>query len=188
MGRPVGALIAESILSCGGQIVLPPDYLKGLYALVREAGGVSIADEVQVGFGRVGSHFWAFETQDAVPDIVTMGKPIGNGHPLARRRHNPAQSRSRSRPGWNISTRFGGNPVSCAIGLSVLDVIEEERTASERARARRTPLGGFARAASRNTPSSGMSGGEGSFSGSSSCAAERRSSRRRKKQPISSIA
>ena len=125
-GRPVGALIAESILSCGGQIVLPPDYLKGLYALVREAGGVSIADEVQVGFGRVGSHFWAFETQDAVPDIVTMGKPIGNGHPLAAVVTTRAIAES-FQTGMEYFNTFGGNPVSCAIGLSVLDVIEEEK-------------------------------------------------------------
>ena len=125
-GRPVGALIAESILSCGGQIVLPPDYLKGLYALVREAGGVCIADEVQVGFGRVGSHFWAFETQHAVPDIVTMGKPIGNGHPLAAVVTTRAIAES-FQTGMEYFNTFGGNPVSCAIGLSVLDVIEEEK-------------------------------------------------------------
>ena len=124
--RPVGALIAESILSCGGQIVLPPDYLKGLYALVREAGGVCIADEVQVGFGRVGSHFWAFETQHAVPDIVTMGKPIGNGHPLAAVVTTRAIAES-FQTGMEYFNTFGGNPVSCAIGLSVLDVIEEEK-------------------------------------------------------------
>ncbi len=81
-GGRVGAFIAESILSCAGQIVLPPGYLRAAYEAVRAAGGVCIADEVQVGFGRVGSHFWAFETQGVVPDIVTMGKPIGNGHPL----------------------------------------------------------------------------------------------------------
>ena len=125
-GRPVGALIAESILSCGGQIVVPPGYLKGLYALVREAGGVSIADEIQVGFGRVGSHFWAFETQDAVPDIVTMGKPIGNGHPLACVVTTRAIAES-FQTGTEYFNTFGGNPVSCAIGLSVLDVIEDEK-------------------------------------------------------------
>ncbi|MCK7493448.1 MAG: aminotransferase class III-fold pyridoxal phosphate-dependent enzyme, partial [Comamonadaceae bacterium] len=81
--RRVGAFIAESILSCGGQIVLPARLPgSGAYRAVRAAGGVCIADEVQVGFGRVGTHFWAFETQGVVPDIVTMGKPIGNGHPL----------------------------------------------------------------------------------------------------------
>lgn len=77
------AFFAESLQSCGGQIVYPPGYLRAAFAAVREAGGVCVADEVQVGFGRVGRHFWAFELQDALPDIVTVGKPIGNGHPLA---------------------------------------------------------------------------------------------------------
>ena len=78
-----GAFICESILSCGGQIVPPAGYFKRVYAGVRAAGGVCIADEVQVGFGRVGSHFWAFELQGVVPDIVTLGKPMGNGFPVA---------------------------------------------------------------------------------------------------------
>ena len=81
-GHPVGAFLAESLLSCGGQIVLPAGFLAEAFARVRAAGGVCIADEVQVGLGRVGTHFWGFETQTVVPDIVTMGKPIGNGHPL----------------------------------------------------------------------------------------------------------
>ncbi|KAF9418087.1 hypothetical protein HW555_004995 [Spodoptera exigua] len=79
----VCAFIAESLQSCGGQIIPPDGYLKRVFEHVREAGGVCIADEVQVGFGRVGTHMWAFETQDVVPDIVTMGKPMGNGHPVA---------------------------------------------------------------------------------------------------------
>ncbi|MFQ5436378.1 MAG: aminotransferase class III-fold pyridoxal phosphate-dependent enzyme, partial [Anaerolineae bacterium] len=82
-GRAPAAFIAESLLGCGGQVVLPEGYLAQAYRAVRAAGGVCIADEVQVGFGRVGRHFWGFELQDVVPDIVTMGKPIGNGHPLA---------------------------------------------------------------------------------------------------------
>ena len=80
--KRVGAFIAESVLGCGGQIVLPPGYLLAAYTYVRAAGGVCIADEVQVGFGRVGKSFWGFETQDVVPDILTMGKPMGNGFPL----------------------------------------------------------------------------------------------------------
>ena len=96
-----------------------------MYRIVRGAGGVCIADEVQVGFGRVGSHFWAFETQNAVPDIVTMGKPIGNGHPLAAvvTTRDIAES---FQTGMEYFNTFGGNPVSCAIGLAVLDVIENE--------------------------------------------------------------
>jgi glutamate-1-semialdehyde aminotransferase len=82
-GREIAAFFCESILSCGGQIGLPPGYLAAAYESVRAAGGVCVADEVQVGFGRVGTHMWAFETQGVVPDIVTVGKPFGNGHPLA---------------------------------------------------------------------------------------------------------
>ncbi len=124
-GRAIGAFIAESILGCGGQIVLPDGYLKASYQHVREAGGVCIADEVQVGFGRVGTHFWAFETQGVVPDIVTMGKPIGNGHPLAAVITTPEIAASFDN-GMEYFNTFGGNPVSCAIGMAVLDVIERE--------------------------------------------------------------
>jgi 4-aminobutyrate aminotransferase-like enzyme len=86
---------------------------------------VCIADEVQVGFGRVGTHFWGFETQGVVPDIVTMGKPIGNGHPLAAVVTTPEIAASFNN-GMEYFNTFGGNPVSCAIGLAVLDVITEE--------------------------------------------------------------
>lgn len=84
-GRGICAYIAESLQSCGGQIIPPPNYLREVYKHVRAAGGVCIADEVQVGFGRVGRHWWAYELQggDIIPDIVTMGKPMGNGHPIA---------------------------------------------------------------------------------------------------------
>ncbi|MFT5526211.1 MAG: 4-aminobutyrate aminotransferase-like enzyme/Ser/Thr protein kinase RdoA (MazF antagonist), partial [Pirellulaceae bacterium] len=118
--------IVESVLSCGGQIVLPDRYLRESYRHIREAGGVCIADEVQVGFGRVGSHMWAFETQDVVPDIVTLGKPIGNGHPLAAVVTTRAIADSFAN-GMEYFNTFGGNPVSCAIGLAVLDVLEEEQ-------------------------------------------------------------
>jgi 4-aminobutyrate aminotransferase-like enzyme/Ser/Thr protein kinase RdoA (MazF antagonist) len=122
----VAAFICESLLGCGGQIVLPKNYLKEAYRYVRNAGGVCIADEVQVGFGRVGTHFWGFETQDVVPDIVTLGKPIGNGHPLAAVVTTPEIAASFNN-GMEYFNTFGGNPVSCAIGLAVLDVIEEEQ-------------------------------------------------------------
>jgi 4-aminobutyrate aminotransferase-like enzyme/Ser/Thr protein kinase RdoA (MazF antagonist) len=125
-GRPVGALIAEAILSCGGQILPPAGYLASLFRLVRESGGVAIADEVQVGFGRVGSHFWAFESEEAAPDIVTMGKPIGNGHPLGAVATTRAIARS-FQTGMEYFNTFGGNPVSCAVGLAVLDVLESEK-------------------------------------------------------------
>jgi len=125
-GSHLSAFICESLLSCGGQIVLPEHYLKQAYRQVRNAGGVCIADEVQVGFGRVGTHFWAFETQDVVPDIVTLGKPIGNGHPLGAVITTPAIAASFAN-GMEYFNTFGGNPVSCAIGLAVLDVIADER-------------------------------------------------------------
>ena len=123
--RPVGALIAESILSCGGQIVHPPGYLRELGSRVQDAGGIVICDEVQVGFGRVGSRFWAFQAEDARPDIVTLGKPAGNGHPLAAVVTTRAIADSFDN-GMEYFNTFGGNPVSCAIGLAVLDVIEQE--------------------------------------------------------------
>jgi 4-aminobutyrate aminotransferase-like enzyme len=118
--------MAEAILSCGGQLVLPPGYLAGLFRAVRETGGVAIADEVQVGFGRVGTHFWGFDAEGAVPDIVTMGKPFGNGHPLAAVATTRAIARA-FQTGMEYFNTFGGNPVSCAAGLAVLDVLEEER-------------------------------------------------------------
>ena len=80
--KKVCAFICEPLMGCGGQIIFPDGYLKEAFKRVREAGGVCIADEVQIGFGRVGTHFWGFETQGVIPDIVTMGKPIGNGHPI----------------------------------------------------------------------------------------------------------
>ncbi|PIE79535.1 MAG: alanine--glyoxylate aminotransferase [Chloroflexi bacterium] len=121
----LAGMIVEPVLGCGGQIVLPNGYLPELFALVRAAGGVCIADEVQVGFGRVGSHFWGFETQGVVPDIVTMGKPIGNGHPLAAVVTTREIADSFAN-GMEYFNTFGGNPVSCAVGMAVLDVIEQE--------------------------------------------------------------
>lgn len=125
-GRNVSAFICEPIISCGGQIVLPENYLNDAYRYVRDAGGVCIADEVQVGFGRVGSHFWAFEMQGVVPDIVTMGKPIGNGHPLAAVVTTRPIAEAFAN-GMEYFNTFGGNPVSCAIGMAVLDVMEQEQ-------------------------------------------------------------
>ncbi|MGD2086228.1 MAG: aminotransferase class III-fold pyridoxal phosphate-dependent enzyme [Candidatus Aminicenantes bacterium] len=120
------AFIHEPLMSVAGQIVLPKNYLKQAYQYAREAGAVCIADEVQVGLGRVGTHMWAFETQDVVPDIVTMGKPIGNGHPLAAVVTTPEIADSFNN-GMEYFNTFGGNPVSCAVGLAVLDVIRDEK-------------------------------------------------------------
>jgi 4-aminobutyrate aminotransferase-like enzyme/Ser/Thr protein kinase RdoA (MazF antagonist) len=124
-GEPVAAFLTESFQSCGGQIVPPDGYLASAFRQVRAAGGVCICDEVQTGFGRAGSHFWAFETQGAVPDIVVMGKPIGNGHPMGAVVTSREIAASFAN-GMEFFSTFGGNPVSCAIGLAVLDVIRDE--------------------------------------------------------------
>jgi len=124
-GRGVAAFIAEALLGCGGQVELPANYLKQAYKIVHEAGGVTIADEVQIGFGRIGSHFWGFESQGVVPDIVTMGKPIANGHPLAAVVTSSKIAEAFAN-GMEYFNTFGGNPVSSAIGLAVLEAIEDE--------------------------------------------------------------
>jgi 4-aminobutyrate aminotransferase-like enzyme/Ser/Thr protein kinase RdoA (MazF antagonist) len=124
-GRSVAAYIAETLPSVVGQIVFPPGYLAETYEHVRAAGGVCIADEVQVGFGRLGTHFWGFETQGAVPDIVVLGKPIGNAFPLAAVITTRKIAASFNN-GMEFFSTFGGNPVACAAGLAVLDVLEEE--------------------------------------------------------------
>ena len=121
----IAAFICESLLGCGGQIELPEGYLQAVYAHVRAAGGICIADEVQVGFGRLGSNFWGFETQKAIPDIVVLGKPMGNGHPLAGVVTTPEIAASFDN-GMEFFSTFGGNPVSCMVGMAVLDVIESE--------------------------------------------------------------
>ncbi len=121
----IASFFCESLLSCGGQIELPDEFLARAYAAVRHRGGVCVADEVQVGFGRVGTHFWGFETQGVIPDIVTMGKPIGNGHPLAAVVTTPRIAASFDN-GMEYFNTFGGNPVSCAVGHAVLDVIQDE--------------------------------------------------------------
>jgi 4-aminobutyrate aminotransferase-like enzyme/Ser/Thr protein kinase RdoA (MazF antagonist) len=124
-GRGLAGFIAESLPSVGGQIIFPEGYLSAVYRHVRKAGGVCIADEVQTGFGRVGSHLWGFEMQHVVPDIVVLGKPIGNGHPLAAvvTRRDIAEAFNN---GMEYFATFGGNPVSCAVGSAVLDVLIEE--------------------------------------------------------------
>lgn len=123
--RDAAGFITESVSGCGGQVFFPHGYLQRVLQLVRAAGGVCIADEVQVGFGRVGSHMWAFEAQDVVPDIVTFGKPAGNGHPLGGVITSPEIAAAFAN-GMEYFNTFGGNPVSCAIGLAVLNVIETE--------------------------------------------------------------
>jgi 4-aminobutyrate aminotransferase-like enzyme len=125
-GKAPAVFICETLLGVGGQIPLPPNYLKEVYRYVKAAGGVCIADEVQVGFGRVGEKFWGFELQDVVPDIVVMGKPIGNGHPLAAVVVTNEIADAFNN-GMEYFNTFGGNPVSMATGLAVLDVIQQEQ-------------------------------------------------------------
>jgi 4-aminobutyrate aminotransferase-like enzyme/Ser/Thr protein kinase RdoA (MazF antagonist) len=124
--RSAAAYIAETLPSVAGQIVFPPGYLAETYKHVRAAGGVCIADEVQVGLGRLGTHFWGFETQGAIPDILVLGKPIGNAFPLAAVVTTQEIAASFNN-GMEFFSTFGGNPVACAAGLAVLDVLEEER-------------------------------------------------------------
>jgi len=124
-GAQPAAFIAETLPSVGGQVVLPPGYLAHAYAHVRAAGGLCIADEVQVGFGRLGRYFWGFESQSVVPDMVVLGKPIGNAFPLAALVTTP-QIAARFDNGMEFFSTFGGNPVACAAGLAVLDVLREE--------------------------------------------------------------
>merc|ERR1719295_1662020 len=127
-GRKPSTFIAESLQSCGGQIIFPDNYLREVYKSVRSAGGVVIADEVQVGFGRVGTHMWAFQTygEDLVPDIVTLGKPMGNGHPVSAVVTTREIADSFGATGMEYFNTFGGNPVSCAVANAVLDVLERE--------------------------------------------------------------
>jgi 4-aminobutyrate aminotransferase-like enzyme len=124
-GRGVAAYIAETLPSVAGQIVFPPNYLSEVYRRVRAAGAVCIADEVQVGFGRLGTHFSGFETQGVVPDIVVLGKPIGNAFPLAAVVTTREIADSFAN-GMEFFSTFGGNPVACAAGLAVLDVVRDE--------------------------------------------------------------
>jgi 4-aminobutyrate aminotransferase-like enzyme len=118
--------IAESMPSVAGQIIFPDGYLTRVYEAVRAAGGVCIADEVQTGYGRIGTHFWAFEKYGVVPDIVVLGKPIGNGHPIGAVITTRAIADSFAN-GMEFFSTFGGNNVSCAIGLKVLEVVHEEK-------------------------------------------------------------
>lgn len=126
-GRGLAAFIAESLQSCGGQIIPPDGYFREVYKAVRAAGGLCIADEVQVGFGRVGSHYWAFETQGVVPDIVTVAKPMGNGHPVGAVITTPEIADALYATGVAYFNTYGGNPVSCAIANAVMRIIDEEQ-------------------------------------------------------------
>jgi 4-aminobutyrate aminotransferase-like enzyme len=124
-GAGVAGIIFDTIYSSEGLPDVPADYVRKAVEYVRAAGGLYIADEVQPGFGRMGNHFWGYQHYGVVPDIVTLGKPMGNGHPVSGvvTREDLLAEFGKSRMYFNT---FGGNPVSCAAGLAVLDVLEEE--------------------------------------------------------------
>ena len=125
IGARLCGFIAESLPSVAGQIVLPQGYLGRVYDAVRNAGGVCIADEVQTGYGRIGTHFYGFEKYGVIPDIVVLGKPIGNGHPIGAVITTREIADSFDN-GMEFFSTFGGNNVSCAVGLAVLEVVQEE--------------------------------------------------------------
>jgi len=124
-GGKLAGFIAETCPSVGGQIIPPADYLPNVYKLIRAAGGICIADEVQTGYGRMGDCFYAFERSGVVPDVVVLGKPIGNGHPLAAVVTSHAIADAFDN-GMEYFSTFGGNHVSCAVGIAVLDVVQSE--------------------------------------------------------------
>ena len=124
--QPLAAFVAEPIVGCGGLVPLAKGYLKKIYTEIRRQGGVCISDEVQTGFGRLGDVFWGFEAQEVVPDIVILGKPMGNGHPIGAVVTTDEIAESFNN-GMEFFSSFGGNPVSCAIGQAVLDVLEKEQ-------------------------------------------------------------
>lgn len=125
LNREIAGFIAEPIVGCGGQVPLAPGYLKPVYEAIRSQGGLCISDEVQTGFGRVGDHFWGFESHGVVPDLVILGKPMGNGHPIGAVVTTDEVAAS-FEEGVEFFSSFGGNPVSCVIGQAVLNVIEAE--------------------------------------------------------------
>jgi 4-aminobutyrate aminotransferase-like enzyme len=124
-GRPPAAFIGEPLFGNAGGVDLPSGYLGPVYEVVRAAGGLAIADEVQVGYGRTGHHWWAFEEHGVVPDVITVAKAMGNGHPLGAviTRRDIAEAFAAQ---GSFFSSAGGSPVSCVVGLTVLDIIEDE--------------------------------------------------------------
>lgn len=125
-GTGLSGFICESVYGNAGGIPLPTGYLKEVYALVRERGGVCIADEVQVGYGRLGHYFWGFEEQGVVPDIITIAKGMGNGQPLGAVITTREIADSLEKEGYFFSSA-GGSPVSCVVGMTVLDIMRDDR-------------------------------------------------------------
>ncbi|WP_273567462.1 aminotransferase class III-fold pyridoxal phosphate-dependent enzyme [Maribacter halichondriae] len=162
-GRKVGGFIIEPIISCGGQIELPNGFLKEAYQFVRSAGGLCISDEVQVGCGRMGKTFWGFQLHDVIPDIITIGKPLGNGHPVAAVVCTQEVAEKFAN-GMEYFNTFGGNPVSCAIGTAVLQTVRREKL-QENALVLGTFLKKELRKLAQEFPILGDVRGQGLFSG-----------------------
>ena len=160
-GIKPAAFVIDTIISSGGIVKPPPGYLAHAAEIVREAGGLFIADEVQPGFGRTGDNFWGFEADGLVPDIVTLGKPMGNGHPIAAMVTRRALAAAFSKVDGYFNT-FGGNPVSCAAALAVLDVLEEENLQANAATQGRHIVAGLESLAERH-PLIGNVRGNGLF-------------------------
>jgi 4-aminobutyrate aminotransferase-like enzyme len=145
-GHPPAAFICEPFYGNAGGMALPDGYLKAVYAAVRAAGGLAIADEVQVGYGRTGRWFWSFQQQDVIPDIVTVAKAMGNGQPLGAVITTRAIAERYRTQGYFFSSA-GGSPVSCVVGLTVLGLLEREGlqanalTIGDHLKARITELG-----------------------------------------------
>ncbi|KAK6165180.1 hypothetical protein SNE40_023622 [Patella caerulea] len=138
-GRGIAAFMCEPLMSASGIVTFPKNYLQNVYRHVRENGGVCLADEVQTGLGRTGENFWAFQSHDVVPDIVSIGKPIGNGHPMAV----VITTKEIADTLVEFGSTFGGNPVSCAVGMAVLDVIQNEMLISSAKSVGKCLLDGF---------------------------------------------
>ena len=162
-GRRIAGYLAESMPSVGGQIVLPEGFLPAVYAAVRAAGGLCIADEVQTGFGRTGETFWAFERYGVTPDIVVLGKPIANGYPMGAVVTTPAVARSFANGMEHFST-FGGSTAACAAALATLEVTEEEGLQANAAEVGSRLVRGLRRLAARH-PLIGDVRGAGLFLG-----------------------
>ncbi len=124
-GGRLAGFIAETFPSVAGQIIPPVGYLEGVYARVRAAGGICIADEVQTGLGRLGEYYWAFEQQGALPDVVVLGKPLGNGHPMGAVLCTGDVARAFDN-GIEFFSTFGGSTLSCRVGTEVLRIVREE--------------------------------------------------------------
>jgi len=128
-GRKIALFLAESLQSCGGQIIYPKTYLSKVYKYLHSKGILFLSDEVQCGFFRSGTHMWGFQTHgdDIIPDFVTIGKSMGNGHPVSALVTHAAHAKSFGEKGLQYFNTYGGNPVSMASASAVLDVIENEK-------------------------------------------------------------